>query len=78
MTALVTEAVVDSIAQGLGDSLGMAVVVSLIIFLVARELASASEGHKFKILSERTLIAIVPLLIVFSLIVVVEIVEVLA
>ena len=77
MTGLVTGAVTDSITTGSAASLGQVAVITLILFLVTKELASASDGPKPRILSQHALVGIVPLLIVFGLIVLVKAVEVL-
>lgn len=65
----------------LAASFGAAAVVSLILLLIVRELASAhaeeSESLRAKILSHNLLIPISPLLVVFAFIVAVKILEVL-
>ena len=61
-------------------STGAVAVVGLIVFLVARELADASESPDIRLgLLRRHLVAFaVPLLIVFAFIVVMEVLEVIA
>ena len=78
MTAIITEAVVGSITGDLSGALGMIAVASLVVLLVAKELAGASEGRRFKAFNEHSVVGIVPLLIAFGLIVIVKTLEVLA
>lgn len=65
----------------LAASFGAAAVVSLILFLIMRELTSAhaeeTGSAKSKLLSHTLLIPIAPLLVVFSFIVAVKVLEVL-
>ena len=73
--------VVTMTSTFLAASFGAAAVVSLILLLIVRELASAhaeeSDSLKSKLLSHTLLIPIAPLLAVFAFIVAVKIVEVL-
>lgn len=65
----------------LAASFGAAAVVSLILFLIMRELTSAhaeeTGSQRSRILSHTLLIPIAPLLVVFSFIVAVKVIEVL-
>ena len=78
MTATITNLVLETFitgTAGLATALGAAAVISLIGFLVVKELAGASNGTRPKAVSEYFLVGIVPLLIVFGLIVVVKCME---
>jgi hypothetical protein len=61
----------------LASAIGSLAVVFLINLLITKELVSATERRKLKILEKLLDIGISPLLIVFALIVIVKILEVL-
>ena len=61
---------------GLGATLGMIAVVTLVVFLCTRQLAATGEGSTRKFLIGSLNISIVALIIVFAVIVVVKVVEV--
>ena len=63
---------------GFGMAVGLVAVIALIAFLGVRELATASEGSKQRLLAKSLEIGIVPLIIAFVMIVAMEIVEILA
>lgn len=57
------------------DSLGIAAAVALIILLAAKELASAYGGPRLKLLGRYIVIPIIPLLLLFAVIMVAEIIQ---
>jgi hypothetical protein len=59
-------------------ALGIAAVITLIGFLVMRELATASDGPRFKMLGRHLSVGIVPLLMVFGMIAAMKVMEVLS
>ena len=63
---------------GFGMALGLVAVIALIAFLGVRELATASESGRQRLLAKSLEIGIVPLIIAFVMIVAMEIVEILA
>ena len=81
MTATVTNVVTENLLTGATDvaaTLGPAVVIALIVLLIAKEIAGASENPKAEAFGRHLVVGIVPLLMVFSLIVVVKCAEVLS
>lgn len=79
MISTVTTTTVSTITTAVGTavSLGLIAVLVLISFLVAKELASADGHPRLQRLSRLLNVAIVPLLMVFTAIVVAKVVEVL-
>ena len=79
MISTVTTTTVSTItsAAGIGASLGLIAVVVLLSFLVTKELAGAGDHPRLQRLSRFLNIAIVPLMMVFTGIVVAKVVEVL-
>ena len=67
-----------SIMVGFGMVLGVVAVIALIVFLCAKELASASESKSHRILAKSLDVGIVPLIIAFAMIVAMKVVEILA
>jgi len=57
--------------------LGLAAVLTLIVFLVMKELATLSKHPRLTLLGQRSDVAIVPLLFVFSFIVVDKVLHIL-
>ncbi len=58
-------------------SFGMVAVIALIALLTIQELASASEGPRFRRFGQALNVGVIPLLMVFAAIVVTTIVEIL-
>jgi hypothetical protein len=61
----------------LAASLGLIAVIALLIMLVQKELLSAADGRKARVLSALLNVAIIPLLLGFVFIVLVKIADVL-
>lgn len=70
MTTMATMAAIT-----LPHSVGIAVAIALIILLAAKELASAYGGPRLKLLGRYIVIPIIPLLLLFAVIVVTEIIQ---
>ena len=79
MISTVTTTTVSTItlATGLGASLGLIAVLVLIGFLVTKELAGADDHPRLQLLSRQLTVAIVPLLMVFTAIVIARVAQVL-
>jgi hypothetical protein len=79
MVSTVTTTTVSTVtsAVGLAASLGLIAVLILISFLVAKELAGATDHPRLQRLSRFLNVAIIPLLMVFTTIVGVKVAEVL-
>jgi len=77
MISTTTTSVISSITStaGLATGLGLIAVLTLISFLIAKELASAGGSPRLERLSRLLNVAIVPLLAVFGSIVVSRVVE---
>lgn len=56
-------------------SIGAAAVIGLITLLVIRELAAATAGSTLKLFTRHLTVAVIPLLIVFAFIVIIEVLE---
>ena len=78
MISTVTTVTTVTTMIGFGMALGLVAVIALIVFLGVRELATASEGGRQRLLAKSLEIGIVPLIIAFVMIVAMEIVEILA
>ena len=80
MISTVTTSTVTTITTmiGFGMALGLVAVIVLIAFLVVRELATASESGRHRLLAKSLEIGIVPLIIAFVMIVAMKVVEILA
>ena len=61
-----------------GMILGLVVVIALVAFLCAKELATASESSSHRSLAKFLDIGMIPLIIVFAMIVIMKVVEILA
>ena len=79
MVSTVTTTTVSTVTStaGLAASLGLIAVLILISFLVAKELAGATDHPRLQRLSRFLNVAIIPLLMVFTTIVGVKVAEVL-
>ena len=78
MVSTVTVTTVSTIAaMGLIASLSVFAVILLVAFLVSKELLMASTGYRKKFITRTLNISIIPLLISFTVIVVIKIVEIL-
>ena len=76
MISTVTTTTVTTVTLfGLTALLGLAAVLMLISYLVAKEMLSASSSQRLQMISRRLNIAIVPLLLVFAAIIGDKIVE---
>ena len=75
MLPTVTSITITAIAPGATAVGFLSVGVSLIFFLTLSEVLTAAKRHKLKLFGQRLYVAIVPLLIVFSLIMVMKGVE---
>ena len=70
MVSTVTSTTVTTVTLfGISAVLGLAAVLMLITYLVARELLEASSSNRLQLLSRRLNVAVVPLLVVFATIV---------
>ena len=80
MVSTVTTTTVTTVTTmiGFGATLGAIAVITLAVFLSARELAAASEGSTQKFLARSLNIPIAPLVIAFAMIVAMKVVEILA
>ena len=70
MSMMLPDVVVDTVNSGQPVSLQVVAIVSFILFLAVREIGDASRSRKVKELSDYLMVAIVPLLMVFLLVVV--------
>jgi hypothetical protein len=70
MSMMLPDVVVDTVNSGQPISLEVVAIVTLILFLAVREIGDASRSRKVKELSDYLMVAIVPLLLVFLLVVV--------
>ena len=77
VTAITTTTTVTTMV-GFGLTLGLMAVITLIAFLGVRELVSASQNGKARLLARSFDIGIVPLTIAFTVILAMGIVEILA
>ena len=77
MVSTVTSVTVSTVTStaGIAAGLGLIAVLVLVSFLVAKELSSAGDNPKLRRLSRSLNVAIVPLLMVFTSIVAVRVVE---
>ncbi|MCH7836045.1 MAG: hypothetical protein IH864_04190 [Chloroflexi bacterium] len=76
MISTVTTTTVTTVTLfGITALLGLAAVLMLISYLVAKEMLSASSSQRLQMISRRLNIAIVPLLLVFAAIIGDKIVE---
>ncbi len=76
MVSTVTTTTVTTVTLfGITALLGLAAVLMLISYLVAKEMLSASSSQRLQMISRRLNIAIVPLLLVFAAIIGDKIVE---
>lgn len=79
MVSTVTSTTVTTVTLfGISALLGLAAVLMLIGYLVAREMLSASPNNRLQLVGRRLNVAIVPLLLVFAAIVGSRVAEVLA
>ncbi len=83
MITTVTTSTISTITSvtatiGFGIAIGIVAVVALLAFFSARELAAASENHKYRFLARSLDVAIAPLIIAFIIIVAVKMMEILA
>ncbi len=76
-TQLTTTTVTTVTLFGITALLGLAAVLMLIIYLVAKEMLSASSSQRLQMISRRLNIAIVSLILVFAAIIGDKLVEVL-
>jgi hypothetical protein len=79
MVSTVTTVTVSTVTStaGIAAGLGLIAVLALISFLVTKELASAGDNPRLERLSRFLNVAIVPLLVVFTSIVIARVAEVL-
>ena len=78
MVSTVTSTTVTTVTLlGLTALLGMAAVLMLTGYLIARELLDASGGHRLRTLARRLNVAVIPLMVVFAAIVATKVAEVL-
>ena len=77
MISTVTSTTVTTIAAIGSGVLGVAAVILLIILLSTKELSSAADKRRYKILSRVLTVGIAPLLLVFSVILVMKALDVL-
>ncbi len=78
MVSTVTTTTVTTVTLfGITALLGLAAVLMLISYLVAKEMLNASSSQRLQMISRRLNIAIVPLILVFAAIIGDKIVEVL-
>lgn len=79
MISSITTTTVSTITStpGFVASLGLIAVLALISFLVAKELASATDAPRLQRFGQGLSVAIIPLLMVFTAIVAAKVVEVL-
>jgi hypothetical protein len=73
MTTTVTTTVTTVTALGLGAALGALLTGALIVLLVARELAGASDDERARAWRRAALAAVVPLFVSFAVIAAVKI-----
>jgi len=78
VTSVTTTTITSIAAMGFASALGIAAVVSLVVFLVTKELASANRSGPWAQIAKFANVGIWPLTIVFGIIVGIKIVEVLA
>ncbi len=83
MISTVTTSTISTITSvtatiGFGITVGLVAVIALLAFFSIRELAAASENHKYRFLARSLDVAIAPLIIAFIIIVAVKMVEILA
>ena len=79
MISTVTVSTITTIAAlGLSATIGIAAVITLIVFLTTKELASSGENRAFSRIGRYLSVGIIPLLMAFAVVVAVKIVEVLA
>ena len=70
MVSTVTSTTVTTVTLfGITALLGLAAVLMLISYLVAKEMLSASPHHRLRLIARRLDVAVVPLLLVFAAIV---------
>lgn len=70
MVSTVTSTTVTTVTLfGISALLGLAAVLMLISYLMARELLEGSSNQRLRLLSRRLNVAVVPLLVVFAVIV---------
>ena len=77
-TVTTTTTTVTTASIAIVAAIGVVAVVMLVSFLATRELATASEGPRFKRLGRYLNVGIIPLLMVFGMIVVMKISEILS
>jgi len=79
MISTVTTTTVSTIttAVGIAASLGLMAVLTLIVFLVAKELAGADSRPRLQALGRALNVGIIPLLLIFGAIAAAKVVEVL-
>ena len=81
MVSTVTTSTITTVtsmaALGLTTALGVAAVVALIIFLITKELASATLSHHWQLIGRSFSVPIASMLMVFAVIVWVNIAEIL-
>jgi len=79
MVSTVTSTTVTTVMLfGITVLLGLAAVLMLISYLVAREMLSANPNHRLQLIARRLDVAVVPLLLVFATIVGSRVAEILA
>lgn len=79
MVSTVTSTTVTTVTLfGITALLGLAAVLMLIGYLIAREMLSASPNHRLQLVARRLDVAVVPLLLVFGAIVGSRVAEILA
>jgi len=77
VSTVTTSTIIIMAALGLTTALGVAAVVALIIFLITKELASATLSHHWQLIGRSFSVPIASMLVVFAVIVWVKIVEIL-
>ena len=78
ITTVTTVTTVTTIAaMGLTAALSIAAIITLIVFLATRELASAGHSHRFSRMAKFVSVGILPLIMAFAAIVVVDIAKIL-
>lgn len=79
MVSTVTSTTVTTVTLfGISALLGLAAVLMLVSYLVAREMLTSSTSHRLQAVSRRLNVAIVPLVLVFATLVGARIVDALA
>lgn len=74
---ITTSTTTATATPGAMASFGMVAVISLIILLIVQELATASEGPRFRRFGQALNVGVIPMLVIFAAIVVTRVVEIL-